>query len=263
MGLDCSYANKLTLYIYMRIPEFWCEFCPTVENLRSMFPSWCEFLAVHDCKNAHHAVKLTDSSHKFCNLKFIDSTGRRKIIQGISCDQGISAIALFFPLWVRFGYNFFFGEAWLIGQWFLDFVDGRTEAECRPKMKILNLAKEFTDLKVSSKQDVFEYKQVLFVGLQWSAAGISIGEDAVAYIMECLNKIPIGVKQALMIRGVLVQAESAFAFQPSESLRFAELLAVITACIVEGKTTGKYSTSSEMKEVCIEAEGSASSVYKP
>ena len=70
-----------------------------------------------------------------------------------------------------------------------------------------------------------------------------------AYIPECLNKTPIGVKQARMGRGVLVQAKSAFAFQPSKLLRFAELLAVITACTVEGEATGKYSTSSEMKEV--------------
>ena len=73
--------------------------------------------------------------------------------------------------------------------------------------------------------------------------------EAVSYILECLNKTPIGVKQARMVRGVLVQAKSAFAFQPSEMLRFAELLAVITACITEGEASGKYSTSSEMKEV--------------
>ena len=144
---------------------------------------------------------------------------------------------MFFPLWVRFGYNLCFGEAWLIEQWFLDFVDdtlctGRTEAECRLKMKILNLAKRHMGLEVSSKQDVFVYKQVLFVGLQWSAAGISIGDEAVTYILECLNKTPIGVKQARMVRGVLVQAKSALDFQPSELLRFIELLAVITACII-------------------------------
>ena len=38
-------------------------------------------------------------------------------------------------------------------------------------------------LEVSSKQDVSVYKQVLFEGLQWFVAGISIGEDVVAYIM--------------------------------------------------------------------------------
>ena len=90
-------------------------------------------------------------------------------------------------------------------------------------MKILNLAKKHMGLEVSSKQDVSVYNQVLFVGLQWSAVGISIGDEAVTYILECLNKTPIGVKQARMVRGVLVQAKSAFAFQPSELLRFAEL----------------------------------------
>ena len=39
---------------------------------------------------------------------------------------------------------------------------------------------------------------------------------------------PFGVKQARMVRDVLVQAKSAFAFQPPELLRFAELLDVIT-----------------------------------
>jgi len=94
-------------------------------------------------------------------------------------------------------------------------------------MKILNLAKKHMGLEVSSKQDVSVYKQVLFVGLHWSAlthsaAGISIGDGAVTYILECLNKTPIGVKQARMVRGVLVQAKSAFDFWPSELLRFAE-----------------------------------------
>ena len=58
-----------------------------------------------------------------------------------------------------------------------------------------------------------------------------------------------------MVRGVLVQAKSAFDFRPYELLRFAELLAVITACIVEGEASGKYSTSSEMKDVLQEFAG--------
>ena len=90
-------------------------------------------------------------------------------------------------------------------------------------MKTLNLAKKHTGLEVSSKQDVSVYKRVLFVGLQWSAVGISLGDKIVSYVLECLNKTPIGVKQACMVRGALVQAKSAFAFRP-------------------------YSTSNEMKE---------------
>ena len=114
--------------------------------------------------------------------------------------------------------------------------------------EILNLAKRYMGLEVSSKQAVSVYKQVLFVGLQWFAVGISIGDEVVTYILECLNKTPIGVKQARMVRRALVQAKSAFAFQPSELLRFVELLAVVTACITEGEASGKYSTSNEMKE---------------
>ena len=97
--------TKLNSALALRTLEFWREFCPTTENSGSMFPSWCKFMAVHDCKNAHHAAKLTESSHTFCNSKFIDSTGRRRIVKNIGCDQGINAVALFSPSWVRFSRN--------------------------------------------------------------------------------------------------------------------------------------------------------------
>ena len=45
------------------------------------------------------------------------------------------------------------------------------------------------------------------------------------------------------------------AFSPDEMLRFAELLAVITACITKGEATGKYSTSSKAKEALAEFGG--------
>ena len=91
------------------------------------------------------------------------------------------------------------------------------------------------------------YKEVVFVGLVWSVTGITIGDAGVSYVLSCLEKVPIGVEQTCMVRGVLVQAKSAFQFLSAELLRFGELLATITACIIKGETTGNYSTSSEMK----------------
>ena len=58
-----------------------------------------------------------------------------------------------------------------------------------------------------------------------------------------------------MVRGVLVQAKSAFQFSSAELLRFGGLLATITACVVDGESTGKYSTSSEMKSALSEFAG--------
>ena len=128
--------TKLNSTMALRIPDFWREFCPTIEAIRSMFPSWCKFMAVHDCKNAHHSVKLSDESYKYCNSRYIDANGNPRIIQALGADQGINAIALSFPIWVRFGYNWFLGQAWLEGSWYADFVDdtlvlGRNEAECK------------------------------------------------------------------------------------------------------------------------------------
>ena len=122
-------------------------------------------------------------------------------------------------------------------------VLGRTEAECKLKMRILDIIKNFMGLEVSAKQDISVYKEVFFVGLVWSVAGITIGDAGVSYVLSCLEKIPIGVKQARMVRGVLVQAKSAFKFSPAELLRFGELLATITACIVDGESRHSPETS--------------------
>ena len=72
--------TKMNSALAWRIPEFWRESFPTVGNLRSVFPSWCKFMVVHNCKIARHAVKLTESSHRVCNSKSINSIGRRRII---------------------------------------------------------------------------------------------------------------------------------------------------------------------------------------
>ena len=109
--------------IAAKIPAWWRELCPTVEAIRSVFPAWCTHMAVHDCKNAFHAIMLTVASRLHCNSRYRDANGREGIIQCIGGDQGISAMALFFPIWVRYGYFSFFGKAWLHDTWFADFQD--------------------------------------------------------------------------------------------------------------------------------------------
>ena len=95
--------TKLNSTMALRIPDLWREFCPTIEAIRSMFPSWCNFMAVDDCKNAHHSVKLSDDSYKYCNSRSCDANGKPRIIQALGADQGINAIALCFPNWVTTG----------------------------------------------------------------------------------------------------------------------------------------------------------------
>ena len=85
--------TKLDSTMALRIPDFWRELCPTIETIRSMFPSWCNFIAVHDCKNAHHSVKLSDDSYKYCNSRYCDANGKSRIIQALGADQGINTIA--------------------------------------------------------------------------------------------------------------------------------------------------------------------------
>ena len=106
-------------------------------------------------------------------------------------------------------------------------------------MKILDIIKKIVCLEVSTKQDISVCNEVVLVGLAWSVAGITTGDAGVGYVLTCLEKlkIPIGVKQARMVQGVLLQAKSAFQFSSVERLRFGELLATIIACIVDGEST--------------------------
>ena len=52
----------------------------------------------------------------------------------------------------------------------------------------------------------------------------TIGEIAVTYLTDILLKQPAGIKQARMLRGVVVQARSAFRFSAGELLNLANLL---------------------------------------
>ena len=104
-------------------------------------------------------------------------------------------------------------------------------------------------MEVSPKQDISVYAEVEFCGLFWSAAGISMGDEAVQYILGVLADTPKGVKQARCVRGVIVQAKSGFAFSPDEMIRFNTLMGVITAVIVEAEREGgKYHATAELRE---------------
>lgn len=244
--------------IAAKIPAYWKEFCPTVEGMRSLFPWWCTMLCVHDCANAFHSVLLTEGSKKYCNSRYRDANGKERIVQCVGGDQGISAMALFFPVWVRFGYFHFFGQAWLEGVWWLDFMDdscimgdsrtGDAAADARLKCCMMTMVKRLMGMEVSPKQDVSVYAEVEFCGLFWSAAGISMGDDAVQYILGVLGDTPKGVKQARMVRGVIVQAKSGFFFSPEEMIRFNTLMGVITEVIVEAEREGgKYHATAELR----------------
>lgn len=107
--------------IYKGIPRQWRQFCPTVEGKRARLPAGVKRTAVHDAKNAFHSMMLTLGSRRFCVSKFRDGTGRIRYIMAVGGDQGCAPCALFFPVWVEFGYNFFFGKGH--EDWWTDFQD--------------------------------------------------------------------------------------------------------------------------------------------
>ena len=75
-------------------------------------------------------------------------------------------------------------------------------------------------LKVSPKQPLDMAKEKKFAGLIWTTYGITIGDEAVMFILSVLGTQPKGIKQARTLRGVVVQAKSAFEFSAAELIEF-------------------------------------------
>ena len=240
------------------IPAQWVEFCPTVEKCRQKFPKGCKAMGVHDCKNAFHAMRLALGSRRFAVSKFKDGQGCQRYVMAFGGDQGCSACALFFPVWVRYGYNHFFGTAWDDDSWWTDFVDdtlcfgvdtneGGAVADCELKMFMLNVVKQLMGLAVSPKQDLSVSVERLFAGLVWTIRGLTCGQEAVDYILSVLGKQPAGIAQARTLRGVIVQAKSVFKFAPTELCVFNRSLAPISAAI-EAAKVAKFVWSQECRE---------------
>ena len=55
--------------------------------------------------------------------KYVRGVGVTRYIQAKGGDQGISAMVLFCSVWIAFGSNFLFGQAWYEEPWWSDFVN--------------------------------------------------------------------------------------------------------------------------------------------
>ena len=94
------------------LPAWWAHFCPDIEAVRSVFPKAVKWLAVFDCRIALYRVGIHPDSRQHCVSKYRATTGRTRLLQAIGGDQGVSAMAMFYTMWIRYGYTHFFHEAW-------------------------------------------------------------------------------------------------------------------------------------------------------
>ena len=97
-----------------------------------------------------------------------------------------------------------------------------------------------------------ESKEKLFAGLIWTVRGLTLGDEAILYILSVLATQPKGIKQARMLRGVVVQAKSAFKFSSTEILRFSQLLSAVSACIDAYDQTSKWWWTVEARDAVVE-----------
>jgi len=252
------------------LPAWWAQFCPDIEAIRSVFPKAVKWLAVFDCRNAFHRVGIHPESRRLCVSKYRATSGRTRLLQAKGGDQGVSAMALFYTLWVRYGYNHFFNEAWWNGStkdpkappeapWWENFQDDgiiisveEDPLDCEIKLFLMTVVSKLMGQEVSTKQEWKVTKEVLFCGLIWTVYGITIGETAVTYLTDILLKQPAGIKQARMLRGVVVQARSAFRFSAGELLKFGKLVAAISAVIEKHAEIGVFKWTSEAAAAVVE-----------
>ena len=78
--------------------------------------------------------------------------------------------------------------------------------------------------------------------------GICVDDKGVAYILSMLEKDPAGIKQARMLRGVLVQGRAAIAFTMAELNEFSRLLKPITQAIIRVEVDGVWQWTSSCKD---------------
>ena len=107
--------------------------------------------------------------------------------------------------------------------------------ECEIKPFLMTVVSKLMGQEVSTKQEWKVTKEVLFCGLVWTVYGVTIGETAVTDLTGILLKQTAGIKQIRMLRGVVVQARSAFRFSAGELLKFGKRVAAASA-VVEAQT---------------------------
>ena len=101
-------------------------------------------------------------------------------------------MALFYTLWVRYGYNHFFNEAWWNGStkdpkappeapWWENFQDDgiiisveEDPLDCEIKLFLMTVVSKLMGQEVSTKQEWKVTKEVLFCGLIWTVYGMDI-----------------------------------------------------------------------------------------
>ena len=232
------------------IPAQWVEHGPTVEHIRSLFPKGCIGFICYDSESAYHSAMIHPDSRKLCVSKYKTAKGDTRYVMAVGCDQGLGASALFFPVWVRYGYSHFFGNSWEIGPYWADFVDDgiifcMSQRDADLKRDLMDFSKVKMGLKRSPKQPLDFVTEALFAGLIWTVKGLTLSNEAVLYILSVMKLKPKGVRQARTLRGVIVQAKSAFVFSPQELVKFGQLVGDISDVITECDKSGKWCWTDE------------------
>ena len=111
--------------------------------------------------------------------KYRSAKGKERPIQAIGGDQGVSAMALSYPLWVTSRYNHFFHRAWWDDSsyapertWWENFQDDSiiiacedSKLDCEVKLFLMATVSRLMVQEVSPKMSLTVCKEVLFCGL--------------------------------------------------------------------------------------------------
>jgi hypothetical protein len=221
------------------LPPQWGEHSPDRFTDKDRIPVESTYFKGHDGKDAYHAVLIAEESRKYCVMMCRLFGDDLVILMALCGTQGLAPMGTFYPVWVRGGYCFFFGLAWM--QWWIQHVDdglahGPDEARCQLRWELMVASQHVMGITASKKQAYSVDTFANHVGLRFSQNGIQISDEVVETIIEVLQQRPKGLKEAQRLRGVIMSSSTAFHFEPDEKLTFSQIMEPINAAITLAQT---------------------------
>jgi site-specific DNA-cytosine methylase len=222
-------------------PGHWAENSPDRHQFIEDIPIDTEYFRPYDAHNAYHACLLELASRIYTVCTYRNAV-RRRFIMPLGASQGLAPVGTFFPSWVNYGYNFFFGQHH--SHWWRQFIDdcfafANSEIRTDNRHRMMSYALSLMGLKSSGKdaQEQQSLPSIDCVGIHWTPKGICLPQASVKYIAELLLIVPKSTTEARRLRGVILQSVSAFQFNLRDMGLFNRLMIPLNDAITEAENS--------------------------
>ena len=210
-------ADLRHLNSHLSHPIYWSQQCANL----STFPDFVELGEdVHFCKidieNAYHTCEVHPSCQHLLVIRY-----NNKLLQYLTCPQGLASSALFWPQHLAAGFNQILGSKWqTVTSIFVDdiLIYGKTKSECEKNTLMIIGALESMGKTLSTKSVLTPQREMECVGLLFTHHGVRLSEEAVSKLKRCLESTPKTTKDMRRMIGGIMYASNAFDFKDRPSL---------------------------------------------